>query len=1007
VAWAVTAEPAEPVRFNRDIRPILADTCLDCHGPDSLKRKAGLRLDTRDGLRELRAGRAVVAAGHPEDSLLFQRITAADPDELMPPPKTGKKLSASQIATLRRWIADDAPWEGHWAYQPPQRPPLPRVRNASWAVNPVDRFILARLESDGLDPSSEADRRTLLRRLSYDLTGLPPTPAEVGDFRQDNRPEAYALAVERLLASPHFGERMALHWLDLVRYADTDGFHADNYRSVWPYRDYVIRAFNANLPFDRFTLEQLAGDLLPNPTLDQRVASTYNRLGRTTEEGGAQPKEYLAKYAADRVRSLGIVWLGTTTGCAECHDHKYDPLTTRDFYRLEAYFADVKEQGVGKAEGSPVPSETEAAELQRLDDRLARLDQSLRQVDPGLRPARAAWESDLVARLTAGSPAWSLVRPGQAQSAAGATLTIQDDLSVLASGLNPDHDTYTVSLALHPGHWTALRLEVLRHPTHVKESLSRANGNIVLTGVEIELSDPTTNSPPRRLAIGSAVADFAQDGYPVQNTLDDKPDTGWAVAGHEKPAEHQAAFRFLHPLETTNEVALTLRLKHESQFKQHNIGRFRLALASIDQPTLDPLGIPPDVADALRKPLAERNTNETSRLDRHFLDTAPALDSIRADQAAARKERDSLLGRIPTTLMTVAVAPRPTRVLPRGNWLDDSGETVTPAPPEFLAGPPSGSAPATRLDLARWLVSPENPLVARVVVNRLWRLFFGIGLARNLDDLGSRGEWPSHPELLDWLAVEFRESGWDIKRIVRRIVTSNTYRQSSLAPESLRTRDPDNRLLARQAVRRLDAEMVRDTVLAVSGLLVSQLGGPSAKPYQPDGYWDQLNFPKRKWQRDSGTALYRRGLYTLWCRSFLHPSLLAFDACPREEGVAERPLSNTPLQTLALLNDPSYVEAARVLAERTLEQPAANPELRLRWLFRQTLARDPTQAELDILRALHRDQQAGFNADPATAAQLLGVGDRPAPSPSDPVGLAAWTGVARAVLNLHETLYRY
>ena len=1000
------AATAGAVAFNRDIRPLLSDNCFACHGPDSAKRKAKLRLDTREGLFAERDGKAIVKPGHPDQSELARRIGTSDEDDLMPPPKSGKSLTKAQVALLQRWIAEGAPWEGHWAYQPVRRPPVPEVKQPSWPNNAIDRFILARIEKEGLAPSLEADRRTLIRRLSFDLTGLPPRPEDVRAFEEDPSPDAYARLVERLLASPHFGERLAMYWLDLVRYADTDGFHADNYRSVWPYRDYVIRAFNADEPFDQFTVEQLAGDLLPNATLEQCVASTYNRLGRSTEEGGAQPKEYLAKYAADRVRSVGTVWLAATTGCAECHDHKFDPIATRDFYRLEAYFADIKEAGVGKREGSLVPSSEQAAELKRLDTQIAGLEQTLTNYTPELVEAQAKWAEATAADLAAGKSAWVAVKPEQAVSAGGATLTGLDDLSVLSSGKNPDTDTYTVTLRTDQPHLTAIELEALTHSTMSNGGLSRANGNFVLTGVEVAAAKAGagTGAP---VELASAIADFSQDGYPVANAIDGKPDTGWAVAGHEKPADHRAVFAFAKPLAAGPGTTLTVRLKFESSFKQHAIGRFRLSLTSLDHPDLATTGLPDAVAQALRQPAAKRTPEQVELLRRHFLAVTPLLDKPRAELAARRKEREALVARIPTTLMTVAVEPRVTRVLPRGNWMNDTGEIVEPAPPEFLGGAPLKDRRATRLDLARWLVSRENPLTARVFVNRLWKLFFGVGISKSLDDFGVQGEWPTHPELLDWLAAEFMGSGWDVKHLVRLMVSSRTYRQSSQATEKLRERDPFNRLYARQARFRIDAEMVRDNALSVAGLLVDKIGGPSVKPYQPAGYWDQLNFPKRTWEADTGEALYRRGLYTFWCRTFLQPSLLAFDACPREESTAERSPSNTPLQALALLNDPTYVEAARVFAARVLRCGGANTDAAIDWAFDQALARKPTAAERAVLAALYRQEFADFSKDPNRASQLIKEGAAPAPTDLPAPELAAWTEVARAILNLHETIERF
>lgn len=770
IAPSATSRAADEgaISFNEDIRPILSDACFRCHGPDAGGRKAGLRLDSRQGATAtLESGAIAIVPGDPEESELYLRVTAEDGAGRMPPPGSGKPLTESQAATLRRWIEQGAPWEEHWSLIPPRRPAVPEVEMKGWARNAVDRFLLARMEAEGIAPAPVADRTTLIRRLCYDLTGLPPTVEEVDAFVADPRPDACERLVDRLLASPHYGERMAQGWLDLVRYADTVGYHSDVERSVSLYRDYVINAFNENMPFDRFTVEQLAGDLLPDPSPWQEVASAYNMLGMSTEEGGAQPKEYLAKYAADRVRNAGSVWMAATLGCAECHDHKYDPYSARDFYAFAAFFADIQQPGVG----TPKPS----------------------------------------------------------------------------------------------------------------------------------LSMPTPEQSARGEELRARIADL-------------KGRVG-ADAADEAPA---------------------------------------------------------------RRELAEAEA-EKARLDR----------AIRS------------------TVVTVSGAPRTTRVLSRGDWMDESGEVVAPAVPHSMrpVDVPPGRR-ATRLDLARWLVSPEQPQVARVAVNRLWKTYFGAGLSDSLEDLGSQGEWPSHPELLDWLAVEFRESGWDIKRMVRLMVTSSAYRQSSRPRDDLATIDPTNRSFARQAAFRREAELIRDNALAAGGLLVLDIGGDSVRPYQPEGYWRFLNFPPRAYVASKGEGQHRRGLYTHWQRSLLHPSLLAFDAPSREMCTARRPISNTPQAALALMNDPSYVEAARALASLALRHGGGNDEVRLAWAWRRVLSRSPSTAERGVLAALLRKHRDEYAADPESARRLLGIGQAPVDAAQDPVALAAWTSVARALLNLDETITR-
>lgn len=780
-------EPPGEIAFDRDIRGILSDKCWACHGPDAAARQADLRLDRPEDAVADRGGYAAVVPGDVAASLLVDRITTSDPDLRMPPPEFGKELSAAEAERLRAWIAAGAPWESHWSLRPVERsaPPSVTAIGQEWPLGAIDQFILERHGRNGLVPSAEAEPAVLLRRLHLDLVGLPPSPEVVQAFEADPSLASYEAQVDRLLASPAFGERLAMYWLDVVRYADSLGYHGDQERSVSPYRDYVISAFNRGLAFDRFTIEQLAGDLLEEPTLEQRVASTYNRLNRASGEGGGQPQEYLAKYLADRVRTLGGVWLGLTTGCAECHDHKFDDLSIRDFYSLGAFFADIHEQGIVASAVHvaqlPVPTPEQAAELSRLE------------------------------------MLWNQLQEIPAPASAGADRG----------------------------------------------------------GAEL---DATSGAESERLA--------------------------------EQRQQVQAA-----------------------------------------------------------------------------------LDQLRRS--------------IVTTLGVETVEPRPIRILPRGDWLDTSGELVEPAIPALFGSWESDTGGRlNRLDLARWLVDSDNPLTARVLANRLWMLFFGAGLSPVVDDLGAQGEPPSHPELLDWLASELQHGDWDLKRLIRQLVTSRTYRQSSSETDDLRRIDPTNRWLARQASFRIDAELVRDQALFASGLLVRQVGGVSARPYQPAGYWDQLNFPKRTYQADVGAQQYRRGLYTHWQRTFLHPALLAFDASHREECTARRERSNTPLQALVLLNDPSFVEAAIQLAGRIEREGGETLEQRLRWGMRTVVGRWPSSLELDLLHDLYRQQLADWQADPAAAAALLGVGQLSPPA-GDPVELAALTQVARLLLNLHEAITRY
>jgi mono/diheme cytochrome c family protein len=1013
----------ERVEFNRDIRPILSDNCYFCHGPDKNKREADLRLDTEGGLATKLDAGSVVDAGKPDSSVLVHRIVAADESERMPPVESGKKLSERDIALLKRWIEQGAKWEGHWAFEPVKRhaPPETKEPRAEgqepFSRNEIDAFVLEGLRQHGLAPSVEADRRTLIRRLSLDLIGLPPTPEEVEAFVADKDALAYEKLVDRLLNSPHFGERLAMWWLDLVRYADSVGYHGDQAVSVYPYREYVIKAFNENKRFDEFTIEQLAGDLLPDATLEQQVAAGYNRLGMMSAEGGVQPKEYLAKYIAERVRNASGTWMGTTLGCAECHDHKFDPFTAKDFYRFQAFFADIKEQGLynGAHETGEwgttirVPTAEQKAELARLDAKLAELRKTLDTSTAELDAAQQTWERDFK------PTEWHVLRPGKLESMAGAKLTLGDDGAILVSGEHAAKDMYTLTLENPPEGVTGIKLEVLPDDSLPSKGPGRAsNGNFVLSEFIVTQYEAGES---QNIVFSSATATFAQDGfgnrqpdgsYSIGGVIDQNVEgrnQGWAVMPKFAQA-HEAVFETKDTIAGGEGRTLTLKLVQNFEpAKQHTIGRFRLSVTSVARPIRAGGGVPAEIATILVAANDARSAEQRATLAKFYRSIAPSLDPVRAELKATEAARLTVEKQMPVTLSTVAVEPRMVRVLARGNWMDDSGEAVTPGVPAFLPQPPAKEGRLTRLDLAKWLVARENPLTARVFVNRLWKLYFGAGLSRKLDDIGAQGEWPTHPELLDWLASEFVDSGWDIKRTVKLIVMSGAYRQSSAASAELRDVDPYNHYLARQSRFRLDAELVRDNALAISGLLVTKLGGPSVRPYQPPGYWAYLNFPQREWQNGSGDELYRRGVYVHWQRQYLHPALLAFDAPSREECSADRPRSNTPLQSLVLLNDPSYVEAARALAEEMMRREG-DAGSRLDWAFRRATGRSMTQQEATILLALYDKHAKEYHEDVEGAKKLVALGAKPAPKDLEVIELAAWTSVARVILNLHETITR-
>ncbi|QDT57496.1 Planctomycete cytochrome C [Caulifigura coniformis] len=1021
LASGLRAQAAEPIVFNRDIRPLLSDKCFACHGPDKNHREAGLRLDLRDAATsKLESETTAIVPGKPDDSELIRRIASTDPDDRMPPGEHVKPLTPQQVDTFRRWIAEGAVYQDHWSFTPVVRPALPEVAGVP---HPVDRFIQARLAKEKLFPAKEADKRTLIRRLTFDLHGLPPTEDEIHAFVNDESSNAFEKVVDRLLASPRFAERQAMFWLDAVRYADSVGFHGDQWQDVWPYRDYVLKAFHENKPFDEFTREQLAGDLLPNATRDQKVASAFNRLNRMTAEGGAQDKEYLAKYAADRVRTIGIAWLGLTTGCAECHDHKFDPVTLKDFYALEAFFADIDEQGFYGGAGptgewGPLMTLTtpeQDAQLARYDEELAQI-KKLRDSIPeeAIADGQKAWEDRLIALDAARQLNWVTVTPTSLSTKNGAELVHEGNGQIVARGPNPDRETYTVSFKPGAGEWAALRLQIDSSLDLPGSNVGRGWVGIMLSELEIDIADGA--GAPRPLAISEAVCQEpkrGRHGFPAFAAVDGDPATGFGSDRGTPP--NRLVVRFRAPLKASEETVLTVRLRHESQFRRATIGRFRLALSHLEGATMDDSGVPEAVIAVLRKKTEDRNKKDKKAVADFYRILGPGFDGMRQREDELKARRGMLLETIPATLVTVSRnEPRPIRVLPRGNWMDDSGEIVKPDVPNYFGSVAKDETRATRLDLANWLVDSNNPLTARVFANRTWRQFFGTGLSKNLDDVGSQGEWPSHPELLDWLASEFMHPTaaaegthpWDVKHLVRTIVTSHAYRQSSVADDKTRQRDLDNRLLARQTPIRLDAESIRDNALAISGLLHNEFGGPSVFPIQPGGYWAALNFPKREYAASYGDELHRRSVYTHWQRTFVHPTLLVFDAATREECTVQRATSNTPLQALTVLNDPIFIEAAKAFATRALQEGGAGPEARVAWAFQQAAGRVASDEERGILTDLYRKQLARFEKSPKSATELVGVDGSALNANTNPIDLAAMTSVTRAILNLSESITR-
>jgi len=1189
---ATRAKAAATVDFARDIRPILSDNCFACHGPDEKARKGKLRLDLRaEALKAAKSGEIAIVPGEPSKSELIRRITTTDPDDVMPPPKSDKKLTPAQIEKFRTWIAEGAIWPTHWAFETPQRPPVPEVKIRRSVRNEIDNFVLARLEKEGLAPAPEADKPALIRRASLDLTGLPPTIEEVDAFLADKSPKAYDKLVNRLLDSPRFGEHQAKYWLDVARYADSHGYHIDSQRDIWAYRDWVVSAFNANKPFDQFTTEQLAGDLLPNATPEQKIASGYVRCNMSTGEGGVIEAEYAAKYAFDRVETSGTIWLGLTLLCSRCHTHKYDPIAQEEYYGLYAFFNQLDEPVMDGNRANPdpflkLPSKEQSERLewlkQHVADGQARIDGAVPELDRSQETWLKQWHERLRADWTVLGPTVTKPVAGKAKvetpfgsatleattakSEAGGTaeLTVLDDQSVLASGPNPEKDVYHLTLKPRPGSLAALRLETLPHDSLPQKSASRAeDGKFQISEFEAELVAPAADGKPgepQKLTFTQALADAAEAEHGSDKAIDGNAGTGWSCEAKSAGEPHVALFRLGEPLKVPADAELRVRLRFEASKDKRAIGHFRLAAAQgeelvglLNPPKFAPWQVlGPFKTDGLRagfdqvyepekeidlkkgyagvreeikwkergdlpdgkthllvhdlhgvhgayyfyrtvqaptptkfdfsvraddlfkvwvngqlvltRASEEQDKGLSTRVSvdlkpgenkilikvvnhqgaKYFAfnknpagaDTVPAeiaaiasttklvagdwhvrvrnfyrrqyspefkelfdnLDEWREEQAAIDRE-------IPTTMVAKELTDkqRDTFLLARGEY-DKPGEKVSAGVLSILTPFPK-DAPTNRLGLAKWLMDPSHPLAARVTVNRFWQQYFGVGFVKTTEDFGVQGERPSHPELLDWLATEFIRSGWDVKHLQRLIVTSATYRQSSKARPELRAKDPENRLLARGPRFRVDGEVVRDTALFIGGLLVDKRGGRSVKPYEPPGLWEAVSFNNsQKYVQDTGDANYRRSLYTHWKRQSPPPNMLIFDAATREYCVARRPRTNTPLQALALLNDPQFVEASRSFAQRILLDGGSSIESRIAYAFRLATARKPTRDEIRVIRETLEKQRAAFRADKEAAEKLLAVGSFKPKDGLDCGELAAWTTVASMILNLDETM---
>ena len=1016
---------AKEVDFNRDIRPILSDTCFKCHGPDEGPRQAELRLDTQEGLFGERDGAPIIVRGQADQSDLFRRISSDDPDERMPPVESKLSLSRRQIELIGQWINEGSPWKQHWAFTPPRRPRLPKLAAGARASNPIDYLVAARLNDEGLKQSPEADKTTLIRRVTLDLTGLPPTPDEVAAFLADDAPDAFERLVDRLLQSPAFGERMAVVWLDAARYADTSGYQNDGPRDMWRWRDWVIQAYNDGMSFDQFTREQLAGDLLERPTLEQRIATGFNRNHRGNAEGGVIPEEFQVEYVVDRVETTSTVWLGLTIGCARCHDHKYDPLSQKEFYQVFSFFNNIPEYGRAIKEGnSPpyiqAPTDGQRRQLRVLDERIAQLLPSL--AETGIRKEQQKWEA--AASVAAGTD-WS-IKAGQilrydfdvASNDGQWPVNYRDGEPAYQAGLQGNaaqfdgrrfidggdvadfgyFDKFSIAAWIRPDRANAGT--VVSRMTDIDQgdgySVRIEDGRVHVDLVKRWLDDCIRVETSASVAIDEWThVLMTYDGSRVAN--------GITVYLNGEPIPLQVNYDFINQ---TFAAKAPLRIGAgggpQSRFRGliDDVRIYDRALQATDATILAEVK---SIDGIFVMPRESRTPSQAAKLRHYFLTRAASATTRDAVSRfrSLEEERARLVETLPTVMvMEEMKQPRQTHVLSRGEY-NKPAEAVGPGVPAVLPAMPE-SAPANRFGLAIWLTDERNPLTARVAVNRYWQMYFGTGLVKTAEDFGTQGERPSHPELLDWLASEFVRLDWDVKALQRLIVTSATYRQSSRLSEELLAKDPANRLLARGPRYRLPAETVRDQALAAAGLLTTHLGGRSVMPYQPGGLWKDIA-TDNNYEQDHGDNLYRRSMYTYWKRTVAPPAMSAFDGSAREMCRVRPRRTNTPLQALTMMNDVTFVEAARVLAQSVLTTETSE-EGRLEEIFRRVLARQPEPRELRVLQASVASHLKRFVSEPDAAAQLVGVGEHPVPAELNPAELAAYTTLASLVLNLDEAV---
>jgi hypothetical protein len=1040
-AGAQTRPADPPISFNRDIRPILSNNCFACHGPDESKRETKFHFDTKEGAF---AKPGVIEPGKAAESLLVEMITHPDPEQRMPPPDSGHALTQKQIDLLRRWIDEGAKWDTHWAYTAPTRPAPPVPSRGDWVRNPIDQFILARLDREGLKPSPEADKETLLRRVTYDLTGLPPTPSEVDAFLADRTPDAYEKRVDALLNSPRYGERMAVPWLDAARYGDTHGYHIDSLRGMWPWRDWVIGAFNRNLPFDQFTIQQLAGDLLPEATRDQKIASGFNRNHMINFEGGAIAEEYQVEYVVDRVEATSTAFMGLTMGCARCHSHKYDPISHKEFYQFFAFFNNVPERGLDGRTGNAapfllLPSPPQQQMLDELDAAIQAKEAAL--ADSVVAPLQTDWERTLseqarplhTSGLTAHYELDGSLSDISGKYQHGRTVTGEPtfDPGQIGRGVSFDGDT-EVSFGQVGGFDRGDRFSLavwLRPrgnlPMAGFQKLDDSKGR---RGYEWVFDDVVLVGIQRWAARLTITLASGEPGSAIQIRTRERLRLGdWYHVALTYDGSGKASGLFLYvdgKLFETDVVrnALTGSIATQAELRVGSkaIGKpfvgqiddLRFYARTLTPDEIEQLAIHYTPRTVLSGVIGKRSKENVLELREYFLThAAPAgLRAAHAELKTLRIRKEELEKQIPSAMVMGEMRkPRETFLLARGDYRNQT-EKVQPGVPAMLPPLPTSAnaGPANRLTLARWLVDPAHPLTSRVAVNRFWQMYFGHGIVKTQEDFGVQGEPPVHPELLDWLATEFVRTGWDVRAMQRLIVTSATYRQSSKVSRALLEKDPENRLLARGPRFRLPAEMIRDTALAASGLLNPEIGGPSVLPYQPPGLWEEMafgeGFSAQSYQQSHGKDLYRRGMYTFWKRTVPPASLATFDAPDREKCTVRRAQTNTPLQALVLLNDTSYVEASRALAQRALLEGGKDERRRIEYAFRLATARKPAGNEVGVLRQLLKGRLEEYRRDRQAALKLVGVGESPRDKSLDVAELAAWTTVASAILNLDETI---